>query len=104
LNQVLIILGDFRQCLPVVPRASRAQITASTISNAVFWKDVVQLNLYVNMRLLSQAGQMTPDRLQYARTFAKWLLHIGNGKGCQNSLEVSLPECKLAINIFSFLE
>ena len=90
------ILGDFRQCLPVVPRASRAQITAATISNSVFWKDVVQLKLHVNMRLLSQTALMTNEQLQYAKNFAKWLLNIGNGEGCQISPEVSLPERKLA--------
>jgi ATP-dependent DNA helicase PIF1 len=90
-------LGDFRQCLPVVPKASRAQITAATISNAIFWKDVTQLKLHINMRLLSQAGQMANEPLQYSRTFAKWLLQIGNGEGCQVSPEVSLPERMLAL-------
>jgi len=103
LNQSLILLGDFRQCLPVVPRASRAQITAATISNSTFWKDVVQLKLYVNMRLLSQAAQMTIEQLQYAKNFAKWLLHIGNGEGCQVSPEVSLPERTLASDFVNIL-
>ena len=87
----------------MVPRASRAQITAATISNAVFWKDVTQLKLHINMRLLSQVGQMTNERLQYARTFAKWLLQIGNGEGCQVSPEVSLPEYMLALEFVKFL-
>jgi len=103
LNQSLILLRDFRQCLPIVPRASRAQITAATISNSTFWKDVVQLKLHVNMRLLSQAAQMTIEQLQYAKNFAKWLLHIGNGEGCQFSPEVSLPERTLASDFVNIL-
>jgi len=103
LNQGLILSGDFRQCLPVVPRASRAQITAATISNSAFWKDVVQLKLHINMRLLSQAALMTDEQLRYAKNFAKWLLHIGNGEGCQVSPEVSLPQCMLASEFVKFL-
>ena len=95
LNQDLTISGDFRQCLPVVPKASRAQIVAATISNAVFWKDVVKLKLHINMRLLAQAGQMDLDRLQYAQDFANWLLEIGDGKANSTpSHEISLPECE----------
>ncbi len=100
MSKALTILGDFRQCLPVVPKASRAQIVAATVSNAVFWKDVIQLKLHTNMRLLSQANQMNPKRLRYTQTFSRWLLDIGNGEG--NSMlsdKVSLPERKLSTNI-----
>ena len=44
-------LGDFRQCLPVIPHASRSQIVAATISNSIFWKDVTIMHLSVNMRI-----------------------------------------------------
>ena len=92
-NYNLTIVGDFRQCLPVIPRASRAQIVASTISNAIFWKDVVLLKLNINMRLLSQAGQMDPERLQHAQSFANWLLEIGNGDvNSTSSNEITLPD------------
>jgi ATP-dependent DNA helicase PIF1 len=91
----LTIIGDFRQCLPVVLKASRAQIVASTISKAIFWKDVVHLKLHINMRLLSQAGQMDPECLQHAQAFAKWLLEIGNGDvPSTSSSEITLPDRK----------
>lgn len=89
------VAGDFRQCLPVILKASRAQIVASTVSNAIFWKAVVHLKLHINMRLLSQAGQMDPERLQRPQAFANWLLEIGKGEiPSTSSSEITLPDGK----------
>jgi hypothetical protein len=73
------VLGDFRQCLPVVPKGSRAQIIASTIAYAPFWKDVKVMPLKVNMRVLAQAPNMSPDELKHATEFAEWQLKVGEG-------------------------
>ena len=35
-----ISLGDFRQCLPIVPRAPQGQIVATTLPFSAFWKDI----------------------------------------------------------------
>ena len=35
-----ISLGDFRQCLPIVPRAPQAQIVAAALPFSAFWKDI----------------------------------------------------------------
>jgi hypothetical protein len=95
-NYDLTIVGDFRQCLPVIQMASRAQFVASTVSNAIFWKDVVHLKLHINMCLLSQAGQMDPDHLQHAQSYANWLLDIGNREVDSKSLnEITLPDGKI---------
>jgi hypothetical protein len=74
-----LIIGDFRQCLPVIPGASRGEITSTAISNASFWSDVTMLRLTVNMRLLAQAAHMSPPQLQHTQQFAKWLLDVGDG-------------------------
>jgi hypothetical protein len=73
-----------------VPKASRPQIVASTISNASFWKDVQKLRLTVNMRLLAQAANMTDVDRERAESFAAWLLHVGNGtlNGPDDSVEI----------------
>ena len=88
-----IALGDFRQCLPVVPRASRAQIVAATITYSLFWRHVTVLHLSINMRLLADAEEMTPnDRLQ-AEEFAAWLLQVDEGRlnDLDDSMTVKLP-------------
>ena len=75
----LINIGDFRQCLPVIPKGSPAQILASSIVHASFWKDVHIFKLMVNMRLLAQSERMTPPNRLKAESFAKWLLMVGEG-------------------------
>jgi PIF1-like helicase len=67
---------------------------AATVSNAIFWKDVIQLKLHVNMRLLSQAHQMNPEHLQKAQDFSDWLLRIGDAHDdlISANAEVTLPE------------
>jgi hypothetical protein len=68
---------------------------ASTVSNAIFWKDVVHLKLHINMHLPFQAGQMDPERLQHAQAYASWLLEVGNREiPSTSSSEIILPERK----------
>jgi hypothetical protein len=70
LTDSAFVLGDFRQCLPVVPKGSCPQIVASTIAYAPFWKDVKVMPLKVNMRLLAQAPNMSSEELKHATEFA----------------------------------
>jgi ATP-dependent DNA helicase PIF1 len=86
--------GDFRQCLPVIPKASRPQIVASTITHSLFWKDVAILRLTKNMRLLANADSMTDSERTYANDFANWLLQLGDGKlnGADDDLSIKLPQ------------
>jgi len=86
--------GDFRQCLPVIPKASQPQIVASTISHTLFWKHVTVLHLTKNMRLLANAESMTESEQTYANNFANWLLQLGDGKlnGADDNLSVELPQ------------
>jgi PIF1-like helicase/Helitron helicase-like domain at N-terminus len=100
-------IGDFRQCLPVIPHASRPQIVASTILNASFWKHVRILQLTINMRLLIQ--QQMDDRseqsMQYshdAQRFSAWLLEIGEGKTNEET-KVLLPPGTYSLFFFYLL-
>ena len=95
-------LGDFRQCLPVIPKGSPAQILASSIVHAPFWKDVQTFNLTINMRLLAQSEQMTATQLSQAESFAKWLLKVGEGKDDMlpfTQLPTSIPIMISLINL-----
>jgi hypothetical protein len=85
------ILGDFRQCLPVIVRASRPQLVASSIAKSKFWKNVEVLRLTKNMRLLAQSARMTPTEYEHANQFAEWLLEVGDGK-TDHGTKVELPE------------
>jgi ATP-dependent DNA helicase PIF1 len=83
--------GDFRQCLPVVPKGTRSQIVASTIVYAPFWKDVKVMVLRVNMRVLGQAAIMTPEEHAYTTQFAAWQLKVGDGSANDDGISMKLP-------------
>ena len=68
----VVICGDFRQTLPVVPRGTSADELNACIKRHAFWSQVTRLELTTNMRVHlrgdKEAGQ-----------FAHLLLKLGNG-------------------------
>lgn len=73
----VVLGGDFRQILPVIPRASRGEIVAASITRSKLWKIAMVYKLYHNMRL--NKGR-NAEEVQSLRNFAKWVLDIGDGK------------------------
>lgn len=51
-GKVLVFGGDFRQALPVIPRASALQIVAACINWASFWRHVKLMRPTQDMRVL----------------------------------------------------
>ena len=72
-DKVLILAGDFRQCLPVVPGATRAGIVSHCINQSTLWKKFKILRLTKNMRVHA-SGDSRLER------FDKWTLSLGNGE------------------------
>ena len=68
----LVLSGDWRQCLPVVPKGSRAQIIHETLKFSNLWSQVKTFHLTENMRLRS-GGEDCAE-------FEQYLLRIGEGK------------------------
>ena len=71
----LIFGGDFRQGLPVIPRASRATIVQSTLRESNVWKQgyTKELHLKVNERIRRLGVSAATEQ------FSKFLMNIGNG-------------------------
>lgn len=73
----VVLGGDFRQTLPVIPNANKQQILNASITRSHLWQNCVVLHLTENMRLrcptLSQV-----DRIELEQ-FSHWLLSIGDG-------------------------
>jgi hypothetical protein len=65
-GKVLLLGGDFRQCLPVVPHASRSAIVESSIKFSPLWKEFKNLSLKENVR------SSDPE-------YSEWLIKLGNG-------------------------
>jgi PIF1-like helicase len=87
--------------LPVVPKATRAQIVATTILYAPFWKDVKVMSLNVNMRLLAQADHMTEVEHRHATEFAAWQLKLGQGNVNHDGFMIKLPMGMKMVPIFA---
>jgi len=70
---LLLLAGDFRQTLPVIPRSTPANELNACLKASYLWRHVEKLTLSTNMRvhLLQDAA---------AQIFAKQLLDMGNGK------------------------
>ena len=66
-GKCLVLGGDFRQCLPVIPHGTSAQQASACLKACRLWHHVEQLSLINNIRA---AGD--PD-------FAPWLLRVGDG-------------------------
>lgn len=61
----IIVGGDFRQLLPVVPGASRAEILANCVTASPLWRLFERITLEDNMRAQGDAA------------FIRWLLQVG---------------------------
>ncbi|XP_073983720.1 ATP-dependent DNA helicase pif1-like [Rhodnius prolixus] len=70
---LLLLSGDFRQTLPVIPRSTYADEINACLKSSRLWRNVEKVQLTVNMRV-----QMLQD--PSAETFSKPLLDIGDGK------------------------
>ncbi|XP_029054625.2 uncharacterized protein LOC114881908 [Osmia bicornis bicornis] len=70
---LILLLGDFRQTLPVIPRSTPADELNACLKSSVLWRHVQKLTLKTNMRVQVQHDAS-------AERFAKQLLDIGNGK------------------------
>lgn len=70
---LLVLSGDFRQTLPVIPRSTYADEINACLKSSTLWRNVEKVQLKVNMRV-----QMLQD--PSAETFSKQLLDIGDGK------------------------
>lgn len=70
---LLLLSGDFRQTLPVIPRSTYADEINACLKSSKLWRNVEILHLKVNMRVLLLQDPS-------AENFSKQLLDIGNGK------------------------
>ena len=71
-GKVILLAGDFRQCLPVVPGANRAGTVGHCINKSRLWPSFHILRLTENMRVKASGDPIL-------ESFDQWTLSIGNG-------------------------
>ncbi|XP_077239758.1 uncharacterized protein LOC143880672 [Tasmannia lanceolata] len=67
--------GDFRQVLPVIPKAGRKTVFSACLQRSYLWRHCKVFHLTTNMRILRQ-GLSSTLRNEYS--FAPWILDVGN--------------------------
>ncbi|XP_019190305.1 PREDICTED: ATP-dependent DNA helicase PIF1-like [Ipomoea nil] len=90
-GKTVVLGGDFRQILPVIPRVGRQDIVGAAINSSYLWAHCTVLRLTQNLRLQSVG---TDDERQELSTFANWIASIGDGEaGGPNDgdVEVLIP-------------
>ena len=106
-GKTIVLGGDFRQTLPIVKFASRAQIIRVALTNSHLWPEFQQFQFEENMRIERAREQLQrfgdgsdgdhAESLEKLQRFAEWLLRLGDGAEPTNELShVALPdECCL---------
>ncbi|XP_021979960.1 uncharacterized protein LOC110876088 [Helianthus annuus] len=87
-GKVIVLGGNFRQILPVVPNGGRQEIVNASLSSSYLWDTCKLLRLTKNMRLTVGSSASDAEEI---KQFAKWLLDIGKGNvGGPNDGEASI--------------
>ncbi|XP_019157984.1 PREDICTED: uncharacterized protein LOC109154705 [Ipomoea nil] len=91
-GKTVVLGGDFRQIVPVVPKGTRQDIVSSAINSSYLWDSCKVLRLTQNLRLCSVPN---PGNRQALQEFANWIANVGDGKlGGRNDgfAEVEIPK------------
>ncbi|KAF7835803.1 ATP-dependent DNA helicase PIF1-like [Senna tora] len=75
-GKVVVLGSEFRQILPVIPRAGREDIVLASLNSSYLWPSCKVLSLTKNMRL--SQGYSVEENSSISR-FAEWILKVGEG-------------------------
>ncbi len=70
-DKIVVLGGDFRQILPVIPKGGQKDIVSASLHRSHLWQHVIILRLHINMRVMA-------TNYEEQRKFTKWVL---NGDG-----------------------
>ncbi len=71
-GKTMVLGGDFRQILPVVPKGRQEDIVSASLPRSHIWQHVTILCFHINMRVMATNSEEQ-------REFAKWVLNVGDG-------------------------
>lgn len=87
-GKVVVLGGDFRQILPVMPGSTRPEVVNASINSSHLWRYCEVLTLTKNMRLLSSASE---SDIEERKLFSDWVLRVGDGTiGEINDVDISV--------------
>ncbi|CAI0430085.1 unnamed protein product [Linum tenue] len=77
-GKTVLLGGDFRQTLPVIPESGREQTVDGSLTRSDIWSSFTLLRLSRNMRIDNSAANEAIIGNKY--TFGEWVLALGDGK------------------------
>jgi len=87
-GKVVVLGGDFRHILPVMPKATRPEVVYASINSSYLWRYCEVLTLTKNMRVLSGASE---SDIEERKLFSDWVLRVGDGTtGEINDVDISV--------------
>jgi ATP-dependent DNA helicase PIF1 len=91
-GKVVVLGGDFRQILPVMPKSNRQEVVNASINSSYLWRYCEVLTLSTNMRLLHGSSI---SEIHERTEFSKWVLGIGDGsigEVIDDEIKLQIPE------------
>ena len=76
-GKIVVMGGDFRQVLPVIPRADNAQVVDASLNRSFIWKFVHVIYLHQNMRVQTMIQDGDIENAERQENFSDWLKRIG---------------------------
>ncbi|XP_014790383.1 uncharacterized protein LOC106883770 [Octopus bimaculoides] len=87
----ILLSGDFRQTLPVIPKGTRADEVSACLKSSSLWQSITTLTLTMNMRARLHSDQQAAE-------FAANLLSLGDGNSfLSDDGETTL--CSISTNV-----
>ena len=77
-GKCVLLMGDLRQCPPVVTGGNRPAIVSVSVINAEAWSQFTTHKLTKNMRV-ERLINSDQERTEHLRSHGEWLLKLGNG-------------------------
>jgi len=91
-GKVVVLGGDFRQILPVIPKATGQEVINASINYSYLWHSCEVLTLSTNMRLLHGSSDTDINKM---KEFSEWILGISDGTVGDvddNDIQIEIPE------------
>ncbi|XP_019158423.1 PREDICTED: uncharacterized protein LOC109155145 [Ipomoea nil] len=87
-GKTVVLGGDFRQILPIIPKGTRQDIVQASINSSYLWNNCEVLHLTKNLRL---RGLTNEDDVEKLDSFAKWIADLGDGNlGEDNGVDCNI--------------
>ena len=86
-GMTMLLGGDFRQILPVIPKAKRQEVISSCINRSKLWAKCQVFKLTRSMRVNEYDNHGTIDTDK--QKFNRWVLDVGDGK-----VPAKMKECE----------